>query len=139
MRFRSKAFKKISCEPRFADARFAGNQHDLTLAALRPQPSSQQQLGFFLAPHECGQVARMQRLEPALHGTRPQRRPDLHRSWDALQLPCPEVIEFEQIAEKPSRTLGNHDRVWLSDCLQARREVWGLADDASLPSLSRFL
>src|SRR5215510_16550560 len=128
MRFRSKAFEKISCEPRFADTRFAGNQHDLTLAALRPRPAPQQQLGFFLAPDEGSQTARMQCLEAACHGTRAQRRPRPRRPGEALEVPGPEVLQFKEIAEKSTRAVANDDHVRFGDALQVRRKVRRLAN-----------
>src|SRR5262245_20283918 len=132
MRFRSKAFEKISCEPRFADARFAGNQHDLTLAALRPRPAPQQQLGFFLAPDERSQTARMQCLEAAFDGARPQRHPDVHGPGNALKVSGAKVIELEEIAEKAARSFGNDHGVRLGNPLQTRCEPWRLADDVAL-------
>src|SRR5215469_18658287 len=112
MWFRSKVFQESSSEPRFADARFAGNQHHLTLAALRPRPAPQQQLGFFLAPDEGSQTARMQCLEAAFDGTRPQRHPSSRRLGDALKVSGTEVLKLEEIAEKPPRRFGNDHRVW---------------------------
>src|SRR5215472_4172462 len=103
MWFRSKVFQESSREPRFADARLAGNQHHLTLAALRPRPAPQQQLGFFRAPDEGSQTARMQCLEAAFHGARPQHHPSAHRLGDALKVSGTEVLEFEEFAEKPAR------------------------------------
>src|SRR5262249_8255539 len=137
MRFRSKAFEKISCEPRFADARFAGNQDDLTLAALRPRPAPQQQLGFFLAPDEGSQTARMQGLEAAFDGARPQRHPGPRRLGEALEVPGPEVLQFKEIAQKSTRAVANDDHVRLGNLLQPRREIRRLANDAALLRLPR--
>ena len=44
--------------------------------------------------------------------------------------------KFEQIAEKPSRGLGDDHRVRLGEALQARREVRRLPDNAALLRLS---
>ena len=79
----------------------------------------------------------MQRLEAALHRTRPQRRPGPRRPGDALEVLCPEVLELEEIAEKPPRAVGDDDHVRLGDALQARREVRRLADDAALLRFAR--
>ena len=103
--------------------------------ALRPAP--QQQFEFFFPPDEGGQAARVQRLEAAFRGTRPQRRPGPRRPGDALEVLRPEVLKLEQIAEQPARALGDDDRVRLGDRLQARREVRRLADDAALLRLPR--
>jgi len=60
----------------------------------------------------------MQGFEAARHRTRPQRRPGPRRPGDALQLPCPEVLQLEKIANKSSRALGDDDHVRLGDPLQ---------------------
>src|SRR5262249_54079068 len=137
MRFRSKAFEKISCEPRFADTRFAGNQHDLTLAALNSRPAPQQQLGFFRAPDEGSQTARMQCLEAAFDGARPQRHPGAHGLTDTLKVSGTEVLQLEEIAEKPTRRFSNDHRVCLGTPRQTGCKVWCLADDAAFVRFAR--
>ena len=74
----------------------------------------------------------MQRLEAALHRTRPQRGPGPHRTGDTLEVLRPEVLKLKEIAEKPSRALRDDHGVRLGQGLQARRQVWRLADDAAL-------
>ena len=74
----------------------------------------------------------MQGLEATFDGTWAQRGPDVHGFGDAFELSCPEVLQLENIAEKPSCALGNNDRVRLGESLQTRREVRRLADDAML-------
>ena len=74
---------------------------------------------------------------PLDNGTRPQRRPGPHPSGDALEVLCPEVLEFKEIAEKFSRGLGDDDGVGLGDALQPRSEVRRLADDAALLCVAR--
>jgi len=54
------------------------------------------------------------------------------RPGDALEVPGPEIPEFEQIAEQPSRAVGNDDRVRLGQRLQTRRQVRRVADDRLL-------
>ena len=81
----------------------------------------------------------MQRLETAFRRTRPQRRPGPHRPGDALEVFGTEVLQIEQIAEKPSRTLGYDDRIRLGDSLEARREVRRLAYNAALLRLASFV
>ena len=92
MRFGCKTFQKSSCEPRFADARVAGNQHHPTLAALSPRPAPQQQLGLFLPPDEGSQATRMQCLEAAFNGARSQCQPSSYWLGDALQVSGTEVL-----------------------------------------------
>ena len=134
MRFGGEAFQKRGREPRFADAGLAGEQHHLAFAGLCPRPAPQQQFEFFFPPDERGQAGRVQRLEAAFHGTRPQRRPGPHRPGDALEVLGPEVLQLEEIAEQPSRAVGDDDRVRLGQRLQARREVRRLADDCRAPA-----
>src|SRR5262249_61295577 len=123
MRCCRKDLQECGWEPRFADARFAGNQHYLTLAVLRPRPAPQQQLGFFLAPDESSQTARMQCLEAAFDGARPQRHPSAQWFGDALKVSGAEVLQLEEIAEEPARRFGNDHRGWLGHPLQPRCKV----------------
>jgi hypothetical protein len=62
-------FSKDNSEPTLADAGFSGEQYYLALATLCSRPAPQQQFGFFVAPDESSQTARVQRLEAAFHGT----------------------------------------------------------------------
>ena len=41
----------------------------------------------------------------------------------------PEVLQFEEIAQKPPRTLRDDDGIGRGDALQAGREIWRLAHD----------
>ena len=136
VRLVGEAFQQCGREPRFADPGLAGQEHHLAFAGLCPGPAPQQQFEFFFAPDEGGQAAAMQRLEPALHRTRPQRRPGARRPGDALEVLWSEVLQFEQIAEKFSRGLGNDHHVRLGDPLQACRQVRRLADDTALLRLA---
>src|SRR5271156_5852574 len=74
----------------------------------------------------------MQRLKAAFRETGPQHRPGSSRTSDALEVLGSEVLEFEQVSEKPPRALGDDHRIRFSDPLNARREVRRLADDAAL-------
>ena len=137
VRFAGEAFEQRRRQPRFADAGLAGQQHDLAFAALGFGPAPQQQLEFFFPPDQRGQAGRVQRLEAAFRGTRPQRRPGPRRPGDALEVLRPEVLKLEQIAEQPARALGDDDHVRFGDRLQPRREIRRLADDAALLRLPR--
>ena len=99
---------------------------------LCPGPAPKQQFGFFFPPDEGGQPARVQGVKAAPHGTRPQRSPGPCRPGDPLKVPGPEVLHLEEIAEQPSRAVGDDDGTRLGQSLQARREVWRLADDRLL-------
>ena len=109
VRLVGEAFQKRGREPRFADAGLAGEQHHLAFTGLCPRPTPQQQFEFFFPPDEGSQAGRVQRLEAALHGTCPQRRPGPHRPGDALEVLGPEVLKLEEIAEESSRAFGDDD------------------------------
>src|SRR5712692_3318797 len=63
-------------QPRLADPRLAGDQHDARLASLRLIPAPQQQIELLVAPDEGGRLG-AQRLEaaddPALAQNAPRR------------------------------------------------------------------
>jgi len=71
----------------------------------------------------------VQRLEAAFNRNRPQRRPVPCRPGDALEVPVPEVLKLEEIAEKFSRALGDDDPIRLGDCLQTpwSRIAWSFS------------
>jgi hypothetical protein len=114
---------------RFADAGLSGEQHDLAFTIFRSGPAPQQQFGFFFPSDEGGQAGRVQRLEAAFNRNRPQRRPGPCRPGDALEVPVPEVLKLEEIAEKFSRALGDDDPIRLGDPLQTpwSRIAWSFS------------
>ena len=67
MRLSSKALQQRRRQPRLADARLAGEQHNLTFAGLCLRPAPQQQFEFFFPPDKLGQPARVESLEAAFH------------------------------------------------------------------------
>src|SRR6516165_4382252 len=79
----------------------------------------------------------MERLEAAFHGTRAQSRPCAHWSGNALQVLWPEVLQLKQSADKFSCAFSDDDCVWFSDSLQARGEVWRLANNRLLLGRTR--
>ena len=93
------------------------SKHDLTFAALRLRPAPQQQFEFFIAAYEGSQAAPVQRLETAFGRTRSQRRPTPHRTGDALEVLCPEVLQLKQIANKLSCAIGDDHHVRFGDPL----------------------
>ena len=124
-------------ESRFPDTGIAGKQQHLAFAVLCSCPAPLQHLEFFFPSDQGGETGGMQCLETAFHGTRLQHRPGPHRPGNALELPHPKVLELEEAAEKLSRAFGDDDHVRLGKALQARREVWRLADHAALLRLTR--
>jgi hypothetical protein len=85
----------------------------------------------FLLPTDQWRGCSAQRLEAAFHRTRPQRRPGAYRSGDALEIPLPEVLKIEEVAEKFSRAFGDDRHVRFGHTLQARSKVRRLANDAA--------
>src|SRR4029077_1303011 len=114
----SNSFQQRSRQSRFADARFTGQQYDLTFAGLRLRPAPQQQFEFFFASDEFSQSTSVQSLEPALDGCRSQRSPSLHRPRDALEALCSKVLKFEEPAHELPVALCNHNAVRLRNALQ---------------------
>ena len=80
----------------------------------------------------------MQRLKAAFHRAWSQSHPSAHWDYNSLEALCPQILEFEQIAEKLSGALGDDRGVRLGDSLEPRGEAWGFADDASLLRTSRI-
>ena len=86
-------------------------------------------IGFFFPSDEGGRAGRVQRLEAAFNRNRPQRRPVPCRPGDALEVPVPEVLKLEEIAEKFSRALGDDDPIRLGNSLQTpwSRLAWSFS------------
>jgi hypothetical protein len=74
----------------------------------------------------------MQRFEAAFDRSRSQDSPSPDRTSYPLQFLGAEVVQVEKIAEQFSRALGDDNHVRLGNALEARCEVWGLADDRLL-------
>jgi hypothetical protein len=109
----------------------------LALARLRHGPAPQQEFALFLAADKRNQPARVQCLEAVLLRTFPQRRICARLPDDALEVLRSEIAEFEKVAEKLARALGDDDAVRRGDTLQPGGQVWRVADDAALLCLSR--
>jgi hypothetical protein len=74
-------------------------------------------------------------VEATFDRSRSQRRPDVRRPRDALEVLCSEGLKLEQIAKELAGAFSNHDAVRLRDALQAGGKVRCLANDAALLSL----
>src|SRR5262249_11124240 len=123
-------------ESRFADARLAGDEHDLAFARFHLLPAPHQQRHLLLATDQRRR-GRAQRLEPAFNRACPQRGPGMYRLRNTLNFLAPNVPELEQIAEKFSRALRDDYRVRLGNRLEARREIRRLADNTAFLRLPR--
>jgi hypothetical protein len=132
MRFGPEALRQCCGEPRFAEARFAGDQHDLAVARLGAGPAAQQELDLLVPANERGQRRSAQCLEPAGDAARPQYLPGLHRCDDALHPDGTEIAALEQIADQPAGAGGDDHRVRLGQGLQPGGEVRGFADNRVL-------
>ena len=80
----------------------------------------------------------MQRLKTACRRAWSQCCPSAHRGYNSLEVPCPQILELKQIAEKLSCALGDNHGVRLGDSLESRGEARGFADDAELLRASRI-
>ena len=79
----------------------------------------------------------MQGIEAAFHRTRAECRPGSRRAFETLEILSAEILKLEEIAEKPSRALGDDDHAWLGDRLKARCEVRRVTNDAALLRVPR--
>ena len=93
------ALHQCRSDARLADAGFARDQHDLTVARLGARPAAQQQVDFIIAAHQRRQHRSVQRLEPALDTAWTQHLPGRHRYVDALDLYGAEIAAFEEITD----------------------------------------
>jgi hypothetical protein len=123
------ALRQCRDHARLADAGFARDQHDLTIARLGARPAPQQQVDFLVPADQSGQRRSAQCLEPARNCARTQHLPSRHRRGDALDLDGAEIAVFEEITDQPARARGDDDGAGLGQGLQPRREVRCFADD----------
>jgi hypothetical protein len=72
-------------QARFADARFAAEQHHLPQAVLDLGPALPQQPDFLLSAHEWSQTGATSRFQPTAGRTLRQHLIDLQRLGEAFQ------------------------------------------------------
>jgi hypothetical protein len=113
---------------RFANARLAGNQHDLALSCPGPALSLEQIGALVLAPDEPGEPRGMRRFEPALALRNPDRRPGFDRFGEALDGVLSEIAKAEHVAEQPTRRRRQDDAPGLGETLQPRGQIGRVAD-----------
>ena len=104
-------------DARFAEAGFAGDEHNLAVARLCARPAPRQQVDFLIAANQWGQHRSPQCLEPARDATRPQHVPGRHRRGDALDFDGAEIAVFEKVADQPARAPGDDNSVRLGQGL----------------------
>jgi hypothetical protein len=106
-----------------ADPGLAGQQHDLTLAALRLAPAAEQQHNLPLAPDQRREARAVQRIEAVLGTSFAHDLPDGDRLGEALEALWAEVRQLEQATDEPPRRLADDDARRRGDRLQTRRQV----------------
>ena len=95
---------------RLADARLAGDQHDLAASRLGARPAPQQQSKLFIAANQRGQCRSPQRLEPALANIFAQYLPAAGRLGATGSFECAELPIVEQAAgQAPGGGLDRYD------------------------------
>src|SRR6516225_12161073 len=117
MRLGVKALHQCRDDARLADARLAGDQHDLAVARLGARPAAQEQIDFLVAAEQLAQRRSAQRLEPALDGARTHHLPSRHRRSDALYLDRAEIAVLEEITDQPARPRSDNDSTRLGQGL----------------------
>ncbi len=65
----------------------------------------------------------MQRLKAAFHRAWSQSHPSAHRNYNSIEALRPQILEFEQIAEKLSGAFGDDNGVRLGDTLEPLGEA----------------
>ncbi len=109
----------------------------MTFAVLGTLPAAEQEVHLLLTPHQSRQRLPVQGLEATFDRTWSDCNPGLDRFGEAIQEMGAKVFNLEQVAEELSRAFGNDDTIRLSDALQSRGNIRGLAHDAAFLSLAR--
>ena len=130
MRLGLEALLQYRGDARFAEAGFAGDQHDLPIPCLRARPTAQQQVDLLIATDQRGQRQSAQRLETTGDDTWAQHLPGRHRAANALHL---DGLKFEQLADQPPRAFGDQHGIGSGELLQAGGKARRLAHYAALP------
>ncbi len=113
---------------RLADAGLAREQRDLAFALRRVTPAVEEQRHLMLAPDERRQALRPRRLKPAEVLGLAQNHPGGNRRVEAFQHLRPKRRQLECPAKQSPRRLRDDHASRLSERLQSRRQIGGLAD-----------
>src|SRR5262249_45584136 len=109
------------------DARFTGDEHDLTLALLRALPAVQEQGTFRLASDERRQPVHAGRLQATSRPGRLQHPVEGDWLRDAAQRMAPALLHHEEPGHQAVRRLRDEDFVRPGELLYARCQVDRLA------------
>src|SRR5262249_12054055 len=114
---------------RLAYTRLARKHGDSTFALRSVSPPAQQQLDLLFTPEQRGQLRLVHRLEAARHAGGSQHLPNRYWLRPAFQRDRAEIAIIEVPRREPARLRADQHCSWLSQRLEARREVRRLADD----------
>src|SRR5262245_25818995 len=118
-RLLTKPLLQRGSEARFADARLAGNQRDLSMAAFSALPTPQQQINFLSPSDERGQRSAAQSFEAAFDGAHPQYLPYLGRLAGLGQRDRADRGTIEKATNQAPGGLVDRHSVGLRPCLQS--------------------
>ena len=114
-------------QARFADARLAGEQHQLALAAAGELPTPHEQGKLQLAADQVGQRRVVRGGEAAFHHRLTHHLPACYQIRKTLEGNGVEWTQLEHPAKAAARAGADNGGVGFGDLLQARREVRRLA------------
>ena len=114
-------------ETRFADARFAAEQHHLPEAVLDLRPALQEQPYFLLPAHERGQAGAAGRFQATAGHTLIQHLIDLQRLGDAFQQRGAYGLAGKEAAKELKGRGTDHQGIGRREPLQAGGDVRRLA------------
>ena len=119
-------------QARFADAGFAVDEDELSLARADLAPGILQEADFMVPVHHGNELLAAGRLEPAAAVAFAEDAPCLHMVAESLQLLRAEIVELEQPLGQRARGVVDDDAVGLGHRLQPRGDVRRIADGGDL-------
>src|SRR6516162_6646586 len=118
-------------QPRLANARLTGDQHQPPVTALRLLPAPQQKVELLVAADQR-RDPRTQCLKAADDPALAEHTPGWLWFAKTGKRLRPEILDLEQRADLSPGAVGNDQGAGPGQRLQAGGEVWRLADDAAL-------
>ena len=124
----AKLLGKRSQQARFADAGFAIDENELSLARANLAPGILQESDFMIPVHHGNELLAASRLEPAATVAFAEDTPCLHMVAEPLQLLRAEIVELEQPLRQRARGVVDNDAVGLGHRLQPCGDVRRIAN-----------
>jgi hypothetical protein len=121
-------------DPRLADAGWAREQHHLSLTRLGRSPSIQQERYLSIPAEKGPATGRADGLEPIVHIALGNNPPSLHWNGSALKLEKTQVLELEELSEKPLGDVRNDYRIGLCQRLKVGSKIRRIACYSSFSS-----